>query len=1130
MQTTRALLGDFNAATVHTSAKVQTNFLNNLVFDTLTDHANGFSMTAEQKLLADVQPEKCSCKDCEAAVSPLAYLADLIRYTTQHLMRDGKAISIDFLVDAFYQQVRDVSSSCESSERQIRQVRICIEVLGGYLKNNSPSLAQRAALQEQKQLYRIAAYTSLLNRNGTSFDEIRRAKSASTEERQDLGERIGIDLTRSLPPPIDELGQLLLDLDSDPAAANSLSEQRLEELFGLVDTSRDALSEGAKLGDSKGQIKRWNLDNVLWGRNTDAHGSVFLSLTHDPTASVYRIELFHDEGRTKVLASAESTKPDDTVSLLPSNDSELFGNIGFSYAADAADVEIVAIPRLLSWRLRHLRKLWEQEDRPVDPYSSHVLPTIDPDLIGPDDFRPTQPAMPNSVLTRWQARRAEIDALLAATKATRETNAANADVGVNAALAASIGKTFAELKVVKADYEQTNDVAKRKEAIYIITTTLRLSIEAFNQLVTLLDAAPSLEPLQWEEVYGILTQAQKAATFPTWIAEEAGDAIVLGPRDFWIALNEPKDLRKWLSTMEARQAWQESLRHRSQPSVIDPDLIPANYLADPLMGTARTRWKERYGAISQLIKDYTDQLKATQLDGGDELAYFSGIIEEAVGVPSSRLLEFEAKRSGGRAIEKELAQLTLSDRAFNYLLKFRHSLEEANRMLDAEWQSVFSILVQVWKERQFARWRDEEGQDGITLSQDHFQLPVPSETVLLPQSPASLPEWRATQLGQRDWQDTLDTRINAELSVVAGSSDAIDSTEGATLGMLRDALIQALQEPAISFEQTAQQLIDTLLIDTKMGACQKTTRVAQAIETLQLLLFKLRSGQFKQRKDWLPLVNSPLIRPGSAPSSTTIRTISESLDNVLVVVGEDNRIYSTSASTMFDGPWTHVGAATNHTIPAGSRPTLFSHPRRLEASLFAIGDDGHIHFTLSRSGSEWSPWAAIGDIPVRTNATITVAAVRQEDLLHAFVVQDDGLIVGNWRDTRWHDWTPIGSNAFRVPKDATVAAASMLKRVDLFVVGNDGKIYRTGVTHDSSAEWTPIEAAGMVTFLPGAAIVVRGSEYEFGQIDLIAVDKEGQIYRTVWNGQNGGELDSMVASGHTGYFFGRDCHQGVRVQ
>ena len=282
-------------------------------------------------------------------------------------------------------------------------------------------------------------------------------------------------------------------------------------------------------------------------------------------------------------------------------------------------------------------------------------------------------------MTRWQIRRAKVDALLAATKATRESHAADADAGADAALAAGIGKTFAELKLIKGDYEQTLDAEKRRKAIETITTTLHLTTEAFIQLVTVLDTTSSLDPLQWQEVYNILTQAQKTATFPTWIAEETGDAITLGPKDFWVSLTEPKGLPKWLSAKEARQAWQLALTRRSQSSIIDPDLVPANHLVDPLTGPARMRWKERYEAISQLMKDYTDQLNAVQLAAGDELALFNRITEEALGIPTTGLIELEATRSGGRVIDKELAQLTLGDGPFNYLLKVFHLLEQANQ-------------------------------------------------------------------------------------------------------------------------------------------------------------------------------------------------------------------------------------------------------------------------------------------------------------------------------------------------------------------------------------------------------------------------------------------------------------------
>lgn len=825
---------------------------------------------------------------------------------------------------------------------------------------------------------------------------------------------------------------------------------------------------------------------------------MFLSLTHDLVANVHRVQIFQDKDRTKLLAAAESSNPEDTVSLLPQNNSDLFGSIRFAYTEDTASIEIVAIPRLLSWRLRRLRSLWRQQDRPADPYSDRLLPVIDPDLVGPDNFRPTEPGQPQPVLTRWQARRAEIDALFAATKAARENNIADADGGVDAALAMALGRTLAELKAIKADLDQNDDAAKRLAAQATITTALHLTAEAFARLVTLLDSAASLEPAQWEEVYAILTQAQKVALFPTWLAEEQGEGLALGMKDFWIALSEPQNLPKWLATTEARQAWQQALRQRSQPAIIDPDTVPATYLADPLVGPARTRWKERYDAMAQLMKDYADQLKAVQQNDEDELAHFDSILEKAVGVPASRLLDLDAKRRKGEAIEKELAQLTLGNAALNFLLRLRSLLEKGEQVLDTEWKSVFSILVQVWKERQFAGWRDAEGQDGITLSQDYLRLPVPPETVLELELPEQLPEWRATWLARRDWEDKLQARIDAEQTIFAGLADAINTTEESTLISLRDALIQASAAPGASLDETAESLTDRLLIDTKVGSCQKTTRVAQAIETLQLLLFRLRSGQIRERRDWTLLQNSPLVRPGSEPLSAPL-TFAGTTDHALVLVGNDNRIYNTFASIMFGGPWRHVGAATNHTIPANSRPSLFSFENGGKVYLFATGDDGFIHFTLSEGGNEWPPWSAVGDLQLRTDARITVAGAVLEELVHVFVVRDDGQIHSNWWDGQWHDWTRIGNEAFSVPTNAVLGAASLKDEVHLFVAGNDGKILKSQVNRNVASDWTVVDAAGSVVFSPGAAVAAKGTGSGDALVELVAVATDGGIYRSSWN-------------------------------
>jgi hypothetical protein len=67
----------------------------------------------------------------------------------------------------------DLPASCEAMETQIRQVRLCIEVLRSYLKPLWPTLLQSVkdvfAAAEKKYLW--STYTGLLGRLGTSYTE-----------------------------------------------------------------------------------------------------------------------------------------------------------------------------------------------------------------------------------------------------------------------------------------------------------------------------------------------------------------------------------------------------------------------------------------------------------------------------------------------------------------------------------------------------------------------------------------------------------------------------------------------------------------------------------------------------------------------------------------------------------------------------------------------------------------------------------------------------------------------------------------------------------------------------------------------------------------------------------------------
>ena len=121
-------------------------------------------------------------------------------------------------------------------------MRICIEVLRSFL-GTRPLSPERS---QAEQRYRLAAYTFLLTRIGTSYEEGRHSRIAGAGERNRLADRLGI--------PAMHLNQLFLE----PAA---ITEAALEQLFGLVDTTRNPLAAG-----SVPQLQTWRLEHLhaLW--------------------------------------------------------------------------------------------------------------------------------------------------------------------------------------------------------------------------------------------------------------------------------------------------------------------------------------------------------------------------------------------------------------------------------------------------------------------------------------------------------------------------------------------------------------------------------------------------------------------------------------------------------------------------------------------------------------------------------------------------------------------------------------------------------------------------------------------------------------------------------------------------
>src|SRR5205085_1811626 len=130
------------------------------------------------------------------------------------------AVDPQILSDLFHQPFVNLPVSCDSVEKQLHQVRICVEVLRAHLKSvwNTLTTEQKAAYAQAGKDYALAAYQFLLTKLGSSFTEIR--LTTDDTARRALADRLGIDVTH--------LDGLFLDPNGDPAQPTSLSEASLE--------------------------------------------------------------------------------------------------------------------------------------------------------------------------------------------------------------------------------------------------------------------------------------------------------------------------------------------------------------------------------------------------------------------------------------------------------------------------------------------------------------------------------------------------------------------------------------------------------------------------------------------------------------------------------------------------------------------------------------------------------------------------------------------------------------------------------------------------------------------------------------------------------------------------------------
>ncbi len=391
---------DFRAYIENARITSGINFAASFIAGELSNGAMGFNKTNSSSpagtstnpdtrtqihtLLNQIYEEHCACKDCETAISPLAYLLDLLNYTVNYVEQGSSpstALNLSLIEDRFHQQYDRLPAICKSVNESVSQARMSIEVLR--IKNEESSTPET---------YLMALYNSVLQLLGTSLLEVSDAFE-NEELKQKLANKIG--LYRDL--DFDIISNL--KLPTDPM----FNESDLERLIGFKDTrvfltDIDSFSEGLKTGDSNSVITQWNFDNLNYGVNTNIDGTIVLHLTYTPSPKKNEIEVKLNGG--KVVGKGSIDDNTGNLAIVPEGSTGLSGVVHLLGASASDTITIHVFPEILAAQLKGISQKWQAID-------DETLPIIDPDILSPSDFlNPYE----GSAIQEWKTRKSQLSA------------------------------------------------------------------------------------------------------------------------------------------------------------------------------------------------------------------------------------------------------------------------------------------------------------------------------------------------------------------------------------------------------------------------------------------------------------------------------------------------------------------------------------------------------------------------------------------------------------------------------------------------------------------------------------------------------------------------------------------------
>jgi|GEM_PF-5589410 len=311
-----------------------------------------------------------------------------------------------------------------------------------------------------------------------------------------------------------------------------------------------------------------------------------------------------------------------------------------------------------------------------------------------------------------------------------------------------------------------------------------------------------------------------------------------------------------------RSEWQQTLAKWNRVPTVFPDIMPPENIKRFVQGeTAHDLWVNRKNtldfAYTQSALGFNDTLDAGTLFQNLKLFLSMVVMRSSGEAPTYDYYKYFtalfAKEDAGEDIRPELSQLNFFITEYRMFRQVYEVLEAENEtapsqpshLLPSEYEAIINIGIRVSMANvTYFSYVQQEYYEDVVLNGFDFENYTPAIINFPLDMVQETTQWRSPQADKTAWKDTLETRINRRQSILDEWQSVLEESEDITMPVMRDALIQALRNNCESLNETAERLARTLFIETKDNCCVKHSRVSHAIETLQGIIFALKSGVY----------------------------------------------------------------------------------------------------------------------------------------------------------------------------------------------------------------------------------------------------------------------------------------------